>query len=124
MDIFRVCLQVRDVHHRAIDDDSAGHCGPGGPAGEQLLQTLDASRDDMRMRNQMEQFAVVSCDSAEAPVAQTHCAVGDGVENRLDVGRRAADDSENLARRRLLLERFRKLLTGRGLIEGLGQGAL
>ena len=33
-------------------------------------------------------------------------ALDDGIEDRLHVGRRAADDAEHLGRRRLMLQRF------------------
>ena len=45
-------------------------------------------------------------DDDVARAAQPRCAVGDRVEHRLHVGRRAADDAQDLRRRRLLLQRL------------------
>jgi hypothetical protein len=57
----------------------------------------------------MNQLAVEPIDGAEERAAQPHGALDDGVEDRLHVGRRAADDAQDLARRGLLLERLGEL---------------
>ena len=44
-------------------------------------------------------------------LAETCCALGDGLEHGLDVGRRARDDAQDFACRRLLLQGFRDLRT-------------
>ena len=54
----------------------------------------------------MEPLAVEPMQDAEACAAQLYGVPDDGIENWLDVGRRAGDDPQDLARRRLLLERF------------------
>ena len=43
-------------------------------------------------------------------VAKVGCALGDRLEHRLHVGRRARNDAQDLADRRLLLERLLRLL--------------
>ena len=59
-------------------------------------------------------------DAAELPATQSRRARGDAVEDRVGIRRRAADDAQDLSRRRLLLERFAQL-SGTGvdlLLEG------
>jgi hypothetical protein len=41
----------------------------------------------------MEQVSIESVDRAGTRVAEAGCVAGDGIENRLNVGRRSADDS-------------------------------
>ena len=47
--------------------------------------------------------------SAELARAKLQCGRRDGVEHRLHIGRRLADHAQDLARRRLLLQRFLRL---------------
>jgi len=54
---------------------------------------------------EVDEFSIEPKDRAELPGTKTLGVLGDHVEDRLDVGRRAADDAQDLARRRLLLER-------------------
>ena len=68
------------------------------------------------MRDKMDELAVEAEHGAVPRLAQPHRAPDDGVEHRLDVGRRARDDPQDLARGGLLLERLRDL--GMGLREG------
>src|SRR2546426_527745 len=58
----------------------------------------------------MEQLTVELKERAEEPVAQPHGTSHDRVEDRLHVGRRLADDPQDLARCRLLLECLRLAL--------------
>ena len=58
----------------------------------------------------MDQAPVESEDRALFGLAEPHRARGDGIEDRLDVGRRARDDTQNLAGGRLLLERLFRLV--------------
>src|SRR5262245_25634420 len=48
----------------------------------------------------------VKVDEAELAVAQAQRALEDRLEHRLEVGRRTADDAQDLAARRLLLQRL------------------
>ena len=54
----------------------------------------------------MQKLAVVPPDHTVGRVAQPHRVVGDGVKDRLKLGRRARDHAQDLARRRLLLQRL------------------
>jgi hypothetical protein len=62
----------------------------------------------------VEQFSVETSDVTMRPVAQPHRAAGNGVEHRLDVGRRTGDHPEDFGGGGLLLQRFGDLGVGRG----------
>ena len=64
------------------------------------------------MRDQVDQLAVEPEDVAKSRAAEPHRALGDRVEDRLDIGRRARSP-QDLARRRLLLERFGEVAVAR-----------
>jgi len=67
---------------------------------------------------QVNHLAVEPVGGPVEPVAQAHGAAYDGIEDRLHIGRRARDHPENLARRRLLLERLGQLrIAGLQLLE-------
>src|SRR6476620_8716271 len=57
----------------------------------------------------MYQLAVIPRDYPHRGIAQAHGASCNGIEHRLCVGRRLADDAQNLACRSLLLESFGEL---------------
>ena len=65
------------------------------------------------MGDRVNQLAVEAEDHGEHAVAQPCDARDDGVEDRLDVGRGAADHPEDLARCGLLLERFGQITVPR-----------
>jgi hypothetical protein len=55
------------------------------------------------LRDMVDHLALELKDRAEEPVAQSHGASDDRVEDGLDVRRRSADGAQDLSRRRLLL---------------------
>jgi hypothetical protein len=57
-------------------------------------------------------FPVESAHCTEQAVAELNCTLDDRVEHRLHIHRRTADHPEDLARRRLLLQRFGHLRVG------------
>jgi hypothetical protein len=61
---------------------------------------------------EVDPLTIVASDETEEAVAQADCASHDRIEDRLDVGRRLADDLQDFARGRLLLERLRHLRVG------------
>jgi hypothetical protein len=65
------------------------------------------------VRDEVEAFSVESEHQAEETVAQLDRATDNGVEYWLDIGRGTADHPQDLARRRLLLVRLRKLSVAR-----------
>jgi hypothetical protein len=56
------------------------------------------------MSREVQQLAIEPVSGTVRPIAQSHGASHDRVEDRLDVRRRARDDPEDLARRGLLLQ--------------------
>ena len=66
----------------------------------------------------VDQFPVEPEDRTEAGVAQPRGVLDDGVEDRLDVGRRARDDPQDLGRRRLLLQRLFRLVEQPHVLDG------
>jgi hypothetical protein len=63
------------------------------------------------VRHEVEELAVELVDKAELALAKPRRALGNHVEHRLDVGRRAADDVEHLAGRGLVFNSLGQLLT-------------
>ncbi len=63
-------------------------------------------RRDVVMTDEVHEVALVTPDSAVERAAEPYRVADDGVEHRLRVGRRARDDPQDLAGRRLLLERL------------------
>jgi hypothetical protein len=58
----------------------------------------------------VDQAPVETEDAAVDRLTQPHGALDDSLEDRLDIGRRAGDDPEDLGGRRLLLERLLRLV--------------
>ena len=59
--------------------------------------------------DKVDELPVEPKHSAEVTVAEPYGAPGDHVEDRLDIGRRAADDTQNLAGGRLLFQGLREV---------------
>ena len=86
--ILSVDTDVWDMHHGALENGAAEGGRRAGPHGEDLFQDLEAPGRGLRMCGQMQEFTVVPCDVAKVSFAQTPRALGDGLEDRLDIGRR------------------------------------
>ena len=71
------------------------------------------------VRDEVEELAVKSVHKAELAIAEPPSALGNHVEDRLDVGRRAADDLEHVGGSNLLLTRLVQL--SRTIVELLPQ---
>jgi hypothetical protein len=65
---------------------------------------IEAFRREPVMRHEVKQPPVEPKEKAELALAEACRAMRDGVKHRLDVGRRARDDAQDLARRGLLLK--------------------
>ena len=72
------------------------------------MHRLEGFRSVVVLRHVMNQLAVELKECAEESVAQSHSASDDRVEDRLHVSLRPADDVQDLAGRRLLLQRLRQ----------------
>ena len=97
---------VRDMN------DGSGKNGPARRAASvrkcriDITQCLGSFWIQIAKRGDMNKFAVESKNGAAPGVTQAQRTCGDGIEYRLHIGLRLADRAQDLAGRRLLLERF------------------
>jgi len=101
----RVALDIRQVKEATLANDPRAVEIIGGERLRELhAEPLDALRPNAVRGGDANQVAVH--DEDRAAESGTHCdrAAGDRLEDRLGVGRRAPDDAQDLARRRLLIE--------------------
>src|SRR5262245_61485493 len=85
-----------------------------------------AARDYSRPRNRhwpvhcplMNNVSVQTSDYGILSVTKLCCILRDHVQDRLDISRRAGDDTQNLARRGLLLQRFLELVEQPYILDG------
>jgi hypothetical protein len=107
-------LDVGYVDHRALQDRPGRPQGPGWAHREYAVHLLEGFGSEVVLGDMMDQLAVVLIERAEESIAQPHGASHDGVEDRLHVGRRPADDAQDLRRRRLLFEGLGNLRVSNG----------
>src|SRR6185295_2648124 len=100
---FWVEFDIGYVDYRALQDRPAGPEAPAGGRRVQSSHLLEGFWGEVVAGHMMDQLAVEPNEPAEESVAQLHGALDDRVEHRLHVGRRAADDPQDVAGRRLLL---------------------
>ena len=77
------------------------------------MQNGQRLRREVVMRDDMDEVPIVAIGHTEQGVAERHGASQDGVVHRLEVGWRAADDSEDLAGRGLLVQGLGKFAVSR-----------
>jgi hypothetical protein len=105
----RIQRDIGDVDHRALQDGPRGQEGPAERRRIYAVCRFEGLRSVVVLGDMMDLLAVEPKERAEEPVAQSHRAPDDRVEDRLDVGLRPADHAQDLRRRRLLLERLADL---------------
>jgi hypothetical protein len=76
---------------------------------EESCRFVSGARPGIVLRGEMKELAVEARDDGVLAAAQPARASNDRVEHWLDVGRRARDDTKDLARRRLLFQRLAHL---------------
>jgi hypothetical protein len=98
---------------------------PGG-LGNVWRYRSSASCGQLRSACKMDQLAVEAKDAAERAVAQPHAAARNSIEHWLDVGGRGTDDAQDLAGRRLLLQRLLRFVEQSHVLDGdhglIGEG--
>ena len=101
----------RSARHRGVDggvvEDRLPHQAVSIEG--QRIQSLERSKSlgrEVVMGGEMDTIVLEQDEGAEDSVAEPHGAPHDRVEHGLDVCRRAADDPQDLARGRLLLQRL------------------
>src|SRR5262249_15997433 len=109
----RVRVDVRDVLNGATEDCPGRGTAPAGRHGIAAPHGLDPLGRESVVGYEMEELPIESKEVAELSVAQSSPTLRDGIKPRLAVGRRAGGDAKDLARRRLLLLRLRKLAVPR-----------
>src|SRR5262244_1293608 len=107
-------LDIGYVDNRALEDRPARPEGSGWARRPDATRLLCGFGGVVVLGDLVEQLAVELKERAEESVAQSHGASDDRVEHRLHVGRRLADHPEDLAGRRLLLQRLAHLCMGFG----------
>ena len=101
--IFRVVSHVRDLGDGARKDRPPRDLRAARAHWVRAPQDLEHLGGDV-VRRQMQLLAIEPMQDTEACVAQLLGASDDRIEHRLDVGRRAADDPQDVGRRGLLLQ--------------------
>ena len=102
-----------DVHGPAIED---GHAGDGAPVqGPGLLKGVP---DRPVMGDAPQEVALSQQNGAVVGSTDQRGIGGDGIERRLEVRRGARDDSEDLGRGRLLLQRLSRLVEQPDILDG------
>ena len=99
-----VRAHVGDVGHTSVEDRPPRGGAPIGRAGPRAAHRRDAVATEAVVGDEVEQGLIEAEDEAELRFAQTRGGLGDRVEHRLDVGRGAGNDPEDLAGGSLLLE--------------------
>jgi hypothetical protein len=94
------------MHRLRIDEGSAHHKVAGRQPREEAVKRRGLLRRQAVDSHQVEQPLVEPHHCAELRLAYPGRSCDNGVEHRLDVGRRARDHAQDLARRPLLLHRF------------------
>jgi hypothetical protein len=106
----RLGLQVGEVDRPRLEDRA--------PTDRPTAQRHGERRNRAVMGGRVELVAVAAKDDGVECLAQPSGAFRQRVEHRLDVRRRATDDAQNLARRRLLFESVLRLLEDPRVLEG------
>jgi hypothetical protein len=101
------------MNNRPGQDRAWYRARPAWRPGEHAPDGVERLRRPVVMRRQVDQIAVETENAGVARLAQPRGASRDGIEDRLDVRRRAADDAQNLTGGRLLVERLRQLAVTR-----------
>jgi len=96
---------IGDVRHRPAQNRPPCHARLTGRDGKDAQDGLDRLRRIIVVRSHLDQAVGEPEDDAVGGLAESGGAPGDRVEHRLDVGGRPADDVEDFAGRRLLIER-------------------
>ena len=103
---------VVDVNDAALEEGPARRGLPAG-AMRMPLHHLDEFRRFPVGDRRAVDVLVLPVDEALVGAAQPHRALHEALEDRLEIERRAADDLQDLARRRLLLERLGEVAVAR-----------
>src|SRR5262249_51456834 len=94
--------RVLHMHDGSREDRTSGHELAARPYRVHLMQRPETFRRVVVMGSNVYQFAVEAAHEAVQAIAQTYSTAHNGVEHRLNVCWRTADDAQDLRSRRLL----------------------
>ena len=103
------CSDVGNLNDASLEDRPSADESSAERSRELTPCRLPRLGCEVVIRNLMNQFAVEPVEVPEHALTQPYRASQDGVEHRLDIGRRTRDHPQDPRRRRLLLERLRQL---------------
>src|SRR5215475_867463 len=98
-----IALGVPYMHGAPLEDRLSRRAVPRGRHGVPALECGETSLGPPIVGNEVDQLAVEAKDRRKESLAEAVGALGDGLEHRLNIGRRGGDDPQDLTRRRLLL---------------------
>ena len=101
-----LCLHVGDLGNGAMQYRAAGGGVLAWRPRQHPLKDFQSFSAQTVATGEMDELAVEPHHEGELAATQPHRAFSDRVEHRLDVSRRARDDPQNIAGRRLVLERL------------------
>src|SRR5215470_13486768 len=123
--VLRILTDVWHVDDVACQDRTSAQGSPARWSRISLFQRSEPLGIDVVLRCKVQELSIETNDQAIDRVAQPRRICSDGIEHRLDVGWRATEDPQNLARRRLLIKRLGHLRVclreGRVLVLQLGE---
>src|SRR5262249_23700200 len=88
-----IFLYIRDMDDGAVQNGTAGRAIPARRPRKRPVEGLESCGCMTMMRNEVDELPVELKHAAELTITQPHGALGDHVEDRLDISRRAADDA-------------------------------
>src|SRR5215471_13311679 len=116
--ILRVRVDVCDVLDGATEDCTGRRAAPAGRHGITAPHGLDPLGRESVMGHEVEQLSIEPKEVAELGRAESARARDDRIEDRLNVRRRARDDLQYLASRRLPVERVLRLVEQSDVLDG------
>jgi hypothetical protein len=96
-------VDIRDLRDAAVEHRASRRAATAGRRGKPTADRLCTLNRDPVVCHEVEKSTIEPVDEAELCLAEARSVPGDGVEYRLDVGRRGRDDPKDLAGRGLLL---------------------
>src|SRR5215472_7089531 len=101
---------IRDVQNLTLKNGSSDKAIVERSARKPLAVRREQARIAVMVRDEMDELTVETEHDGKRGVTQSDCAPHHRVEGRLHIGRRLTDHPQDLAGRRLLLQRFPKAL--------------
>ncbi len=112
-------LDIGQMDHGAIEDRPARRQGPAGRGRQDATcEMVKRFWSPIVCRFEAHQLTIEADERAKNSVAQPRGALCHGVKHRLNIGRRARDNAQNIARGRLLLQGLLCLVEETDILDG------